>query len=156
MDSIFIIGIFLSFFLSILLFTKKGKTTSDNLLAIWLIAIGIYLGNYYVYLLGYWEVYPNLVGILHPFPLLFGPFLYLYVTFSLRRDQHLQTKDLLHFLPFVILYLFMMPFYFGYTAEEKIRVDQMDTGSEFRIIMMVSLCCFVLSASSTPSFLTGK
>lgn len=39
----------------------------------------------------------------------------------------------------------MMPFYFGYTAEEKIRVDQMDTGSEFRIIMMVSLCCFVLS-----------
>lgn len=150
MDTVFIIGIFLSFFLSVLLFTKRNKSLPDNVLALWLITIGIYLLNYYLYHLGYWERYPHLVGGLHPFPLLFGPFLYLYITFSLRKDQRFHWKDTFHFLPFVLLYLCMMPFYFGYSAEEKIRVDQMDGDSEFRSIMMVSLVCFVISGVLYP------
>ena len=145
MDPIFIIGIFLAFFFSVLLFTKKNKSLSDSVLAAWLITIGIYLLNYYLYHQGYWERYPHLVGVLHPFPLLFGPFLYLYISFSLRKDQHFGWRDLLHFVPFILLYMTMLPFYFGYSAEEKIRVDQMDTASEFRILMMISLICFVLS-----------
>ncbi len=145
MNSIFIIGIFLSFFLSVLLFTKRNKSLPDNVLAMWLITIGIYLLNYYLYNLGYWEKYPHLVGALHPFPLLFGPFLYLYVSVSLRKEQQIHKKDLLHFIPFVLLYISMMPFYFGYSAEDKIRVDELNTASEFRSIMMISLICFIIS-----------
>lgn len=150
MSTLFSIGIFLSFFLAVLLFTKRHRTLSDNILATWLITIGFYLLNYDIYLLGYWEIYPHLVGILHPFPLLFGPFLYLYIAFSLRKDQHFHKMDLLHFLPFTLLYLSMMTFYFGYSAEEKIRVDQMDSASEFRMIMMISLVGFVLSGIIYP------
>jgi len=150
MSTLFSIGIFLSFFLAVLLFTKRHRTLSDNILGTWLITIGFYLLNYDIYLLGYWEIYPHLVGILHPFPLLFGPFLYLYIAFSLRKDQHFHKMDLLHFLPFTLLYLSMMTFYFGYSAEEKIRVDQMDSASEFRMIMMISLVGFVLSGIIYP------
>lgn len=147
MDPVFIIGIFLAFFFSVLLFTKRDKTLSDTVLAVWLSVIGIYLLNYYVYHQGYWERYPHLVGLLHPFPLLFGPFLYLYVSLSLRKEQQFGWRDMLHFLPFLFLYLAMLPFYFGYSAAEKIRVDQLDTGSEFRVIMMISLVAFILSGA---------
>lgn len=150
MSAIFIIGIFLTFFLAVLLFSKRNKTLSDTILAIWMVAIGIYLLNYYLYYLGYWAEYPHLVGVLHPFPLLFGPLLYLYTSFSLRKDQHFGKKDMLHFVPFIVLYLSMLPFYFGYTAAEKVRVDRMDTASEFRITMMISLVCFVLSGIIYP------
>lgn len=57
---------------------------------------------------------------------------------------------MLHFIPFILLYISMMPFYFGYTADDKIRVDQMDTASEFRSTMMVSLVCFVVSGILYP------
>ena len=43
------IGIVLSFFLGILLFSKKDKVLTDNILSIWLIAIGIHLTGYFLY-----------------------------------------------------------------------------------------------------------
>lgn len=145
MSAVFTIGIFLSLFLSVLLFAKKNNALSDKILAIWMITIAIYLSQYYLYYLGFWEKYPHLIGAFTPFPLLFGPLLYLYTTFTIRKEQRIRTKDWLHFLPFVLLYLLMSPFFFGYSAAEKIRVDELDTASEFRLLMMISLICFVLS-----------
>lgn len=87
-------------FLSVLLFAKRPKALSDKVLAIWLVCIGIYLLNYYLHYLGYWEKYPHLVGATHPFPLLFAPFVYLYVLVCSREDQHFHWRDSLHFLPF--------------------------------------------------------
>ena len=67
MNTLFTIGIFLCFFLSVLLFAKRPQALSDKVLAIWLVCIGIYLLNYYLHYLGYWEKYPHLVGATHPF-----------------------------------------------------------------------------------------
>ena len=69
MNTLFTIGIFLCFFLSVLLFAKRPQALSDKVLGIWLVCIGIYLLNYYLHYLGYWEKYPHLVGATHPFPL---------------------------------------------------------------------------------------
>ncbi len=52
--------------------TKCDKTLSDNILAVWMGVMAVYLTSYYLNHLGYWEAYPHLVGITHPFPLLFG------------------------------------------------------------------------------------
>ncbi|MFK8269654.1 helix-turn-helix domain-containing protein [Capnocytophaga stomatis] len=150
MNTIFTIGIFLSLFLAFLLFTKRNKTLSDTVLSIWMLFISIHLLSYNLYYLGYWKVYPHLVGLTHPFPLLHGPFLYLYVVFSLRSDQKFRRKDMLHFLPFVIDYLGMFPFIFGYTAQQKLLMDSQDINSEYQWFFIISLVSFVISGITYP------
>ena len=142
------IGIVLSFFLGILLFSKKDKALTDNILSIWLVAIGIHLTGYFLNYKGYWDIYPHLIGTTVPFPLLYGPFLYLYVSYSIKSSNHLQKRDYLHFAPALISYLCMIPFYFFYSAEEKTQVDKGlidDYNSVFPIILLFG---FILSGIS--------
>jgi AraC-like DNA-binding protein len=142
------IGIVLSLFLGILLFSKKDKGLTDNILSIWLIIIGIHLTSTFLFYNGYWEIYPHLIGITAPFPFLYGPFLYLYVSYSIKSTNHLQKRDYLHFAPALISYLCMIPFYFFYSAEEKTQVDKGlidDYNGVFSIILLFG---FILSGLS--------
>ena len=138
------VGIVLSFFLGILLFSKKEKVLTDNILSIWLFIIGIHLTGYFLYYQGYWEVYPHLIGITAPLPLLYGPFLYLYVVYSFTNEKHIKKLDYLHFAPALISYLYMMPFYFFYSTEEKKLVDKglIDDFGVFTSLMVVG---FIMS-----------
>lgn len=149
MNNFFVIGIFLSFFLQFLLFMKKRKTLSDKILGCWMFVIGLHLFSYYIYNLGYWEKHPHLVGISHPVPLLHGPLLYLYVVFSLRKDQKFQWRDWAHFLPFVLAYLYMIPFFFFYSEEQKVLVNHGQI-NDYHVFMMVSLVGFVVSGITYP------
>lgn len=149
MDVIFIIGIFLSFFQSFLLFKKKYKSLPDKLLAVWMGIIGIHLLNYYLYLLGYWTLYPHLIGVTVPVPLLHGPMLYLYVLYSLRDKQSLRKKDYLHFTPAMLGYLYMFRFYFFYSAEEKVMVDK-GLVDDFSLFSNILLILFVISGFAYP------
>lgn len=144
MSYLFTIGVFLSFFLSILLFSKSHKRLSDNILGVWLVCIGIYLLNYYLHYLGYWEKYPHLVGITHPFPLLFATFVYLYVVVNLRQPQRLYWQDGLHLLLFILSYLIMFPFLFGYSAAEKALIDREDYHSPYQWFFVLSFVTFVV------------
>ncbi len=148
MEFVLNIGIVLAFFLGILLFSKKDKVLTDTILSIWLVAIGIHLTGYFLNYKGYWEVYPHLIGTTVPFPLLYGPFLYLYVLYSIKSTNHLQKMDYLHFAPALISYLCMIPFYFLYSEEEKMQVDKGlidDYNSVFSIILLFG---FILSGIS--------
>ncbi len=149
MNNLFVIGIFLAFFLQFLLFSKKGKTLPDKILGVWMFVIGLHLFSYYIYNLGYWERYPHLTGITHPFPLLHGPLLFLYVVFSLRKEQRFVWRDFAHFLPAFGSYLYMMPYFFGYTTAQKRLVDsgQMD---DYKIFMYLSLVGFIISGITYP------
>ena len=144
MNTLFTIGIFLCFFLAILLFSKKSQSLPDRVLGVWLTCIGIYLLNYYLHYLGYWEKYPHLVGVTHPFPMLFAPFLYLYVSVCAREDQRFHWCDTLHFLPFVVGYIAMFPFLFGYSAEEKAITDSADYHSDYQWFFTLSFIAFVV------------
>lgn len=144
MNTIFTVGIFLSLFLATLLLTKRNKSLSDNILGAWMLVMAIHLSSYYLHYLGYWVKYPHLVGIAHPFPLLYGPLLYLYVVFSLRSDQRWRWKDWMHFLPFVVTYLFMIPF-FSLSAEQKALTDSQDFNSPYQLFFIISLIAFIVS-----------
>lgn len=122
MDTVFTIGIFLSFFLQFLLLSKPSKSLSDKILAVWMFIIGVHLFSYYIYLLGYWDLYPFLSGVHHPLPLLHGPMLYLYVHFSIKTNQEFRWQDYLHFLPAVGFYIYMIPFFFS-TAERQAMIN---------------------------------
>lgn len=141
------IGVVLSFFLGILLYAKRNKTLNDNILAVWLTVIGIHLTSYFIYHLGYWETYPHLIGITAPFPLLYGPFLYLYVLYSIKDRSRLRKIDYLHFAPFLLSYIYMLPFYFAYSAEEKMQVDK-GLVDDFSVFSNMLLIGFILSGIS--------
>ncbi|WP_167605310.1 helix-turn-helix domain-containing protein [Maribellus sediminis] len=144
MEIVLNIGIILSFFLGILLFSKRDKVLTDNILSLWLVVIGIHLTGYFLNYKGYWDLYPHLIGITAPFPLLYGPFLYLYVRYSLKSKKHIQKRDYIHFAPALVSYLLMMPFYFTYTADEKVQVDKglIDDYGLFSTILLLS---FIIS-----------
>ena len=144
MSSLFVIGIFRCCFLSVVLFSKAAKRLPDNILGVWLLCIAAYLLNYYLHYLGYWEKYPHLVGATHPFPLLFAPFVYLYVVTNLRQPQRLYWRDGLHFLPFAVTYVLMFPFLFGYSAAEKAMIDQADYHSPYQWLFTISFIAFVI------------
>lgn len=124
MEIIFTIGIFTSLFFFILLLNKKNKSLPDRILAFWMLVIGIHLGSTYINSLGYWEIYPHLIGITVPFPFFYGIMLYLYVSYSIQGNQKLKKQDYLHFLPIILSYLYMFRFYFFYTVEQKKMVDK--------------------------------
>lgn len=147
MTTILNIGIILSFFLGILLFSKKNKVLTDNILSLWLVAIGIHLTGYFLYNKGYWEIYPHLIGTTAPFPFLYGPFLYLYVVHSIKSRNHLQKIDYVHFAPALLSYLYMLPFFFFYSAEEKIQVDK-GLVNDFSVFSNILLIGFIVSGIS--------
>src|SRR6056297_491754 len=144
MATVFTIGIFLCFFLQFLLLSKPKKSTSDKILAIWMFVLGMHLFSYFISLQGYWDIYPGLAGLHHPLPLFHGPFLYLYVLFSLRTDQRFSSIHYFHFLPPFAFYVYMIPFFFFYSAEEKALINsgQID---DYSVFITFSLIAFLIS-----------
>ena len=101
--------------------------------------IGMHLAGYYVYSLGYWEIYPHLIGTTVAIPLLHGPMLYLYTLYSLRNEKKIRRQEYWHFAPALFFFLYMVPFYFFYTAEQKILVDQglVDDFANSSVLMLI-------------------
>ena len=158
MDMIFTIGIFTSIFFFVLLLNKKNKSLPDKILSAWMLVIGIHLTSTYVNVEGYWEIYPHLIGITAPFPLLYGSLLYLYVSNSIKDVSQLSRKDYAHFLPIVFAYLYMSRFFFFYTAEEKRMVDQglVDDFGTFSIILVVTILISTIGYAIISYRLLGK
>lgn len=158
MEVIFISGISMSFFIVVLLLTKNPKALTDKILAAWLAVIGIHLTGYYLYQMGYWEMYPHLVGTTVPFPLLYGPMLFLYTRYSIRNDQKLQALDYLHFAPAAAAYLYLSNFFFFYTAEEKRLVDmeEIPDFGVFKIVLMILILISGIGYSIVSFRLTLK
>ncbi len=149
MDIVYIIGIFLAFFISVLLFTKNGKTLPDKILAVWMSITGIQLLYYYLYTQGLWEQYPHLIGLASPFPFFHGPMLYLYTLFSLKEEKRLRKIDYLHFLPILLSYAYMIDFIFFFTVEQKKLVD-IGGLDKFDTFINLSLIGFVISIVVYP------
>ncbi len=143
MSTIFTIGIFLCFFLQFLLLLKPEKTTPDKILAFWMFVFGIHLFSYFIHSQGYWEIYPSLSAIHHPLPLLHGPFLYLYIRFSLRPDLQFTWENYVHFIPAVGFYLYLIPFFF-YNTEQKIMVNS-GLVDDYMLFIAISLVAFLIS-----------
>src|SRR5204862_7014021 len=87
--------------------------------------------------------YPALLGLGMPLPLLHGPFLYLYVATLTGRLQAIRARDLLHFLPALLSYLYLISF-FILPAEEKILVFQ-NKGKGHETFMLLNVSAIILS-----------
>jgi AraC-like DNA-binding protein len=116
----YLAGIVITLFLSLILWTKKGKTTADKVLAAWLCVIGIHLFFYYWFITGEIYDHPLLLGLQFPMPLFHGPFLYIY-TVTASYNKHFSKNYLLHFVPALLAHVALFQFYL-LPAAEKIEV----------------------------------
>jgi AraC-like DNA-binding protein len=119
---LYLSGIVITFFLSIILIAKRGKTQSDKILAIWLSLTCLHFTFYYIFATGAYVQFPYWLGYELPLPLMYCPFLYLYAS-SLTAKTKFGWKSLLHFIPAAALYVRLIPFYIS-SVEERIYVYQ--------------------------------
>ncbi len=56
-------------------------------------------------------IFPHLGQVHNPFGFMPGPLLYLYARVQLSESKTLNRKDLLHFIPAVLLFIYLFPFY---------------------------------------------
>jgi AraC-like DNA-binding protein len=105
----YIIGIFIAFFLAVLILTKKGRNRADTILGIWMIITGLHLFGYYSFVSEIIYIYPFLMWMNLPYAFVHGPMLYLY-TEALTNPERFKSKTwLLHFVLPVLMILTLLP-----------------------------------------------
>lgn len=140
---IYIVGISIAFFLSLLLLSKKGKTQADKILTAWLLVIGIHLLLFYLFFSGIAYQHTFWLGLSMPLPLVQGPFLFLYTASLTNQLTGRRKLWLLHFIPAVVCWLYLIRFYVM-PADQKVYIFQ-HKGIGFETFQLVNLMAIVIS-----------
>jgi len=119
MDVIFLLGASQAAFLSFLVFNKKDKSHGDFVLGAWLAFIGLHLLDYYFFATGLNLKYPHLLAMGEFFPLLQGPFMYVYVLLVISQDGRIKPIHFLNALPFVAIVCYFIFDFYILDAETK-------------------------------------
>jgi len=94
-----------------LLTIKRGNLTANRILAAFSFSVSVSVSATILSNLHYFQIYSHLSRINHPFDFLGGPLLYLYVRALTDRSFVFSRKTLLHFVPAVLVLLYLTPFY---------------------------------------------
>lgn len=140
---IFIIGISFAFFLQFLLLVKQNKSNADKLLAVMMLTVGIHLLLFFIRFEEKYSFFPLLLGLDIPFPLLYGPILYLYSAALTNQLAKRSVINYLHFIPFLISLFSILPFLI-LPLEDKEYVFQ-HNGEGYEIYNMVNFAAILLS-----------
>lgn len=138
------IGLVISFFLFILLVSKKGKSTPDKILAFWLFIIGVHIFLFISRVNVQIIRFPILLGLEFPMPLLHGPLLYVYSLFLTGRYRQGKFAWILHFIAPAISLIAVCPFMFS-SIEYKVAVFK-NMGKGYEIFMITNLVAIYISA----------
>lgn len=129
-------GLGLTFFLLLLLVFKKNKSFADKVLAAWLFVIALHTASFILTLQPINTTTIHLMmGVAAPFPLIHGPFLYLYTAASTNMFPSKKRVWLLHFIPFLLTIAFFTPLYLK-SGQEKFNI-YMNGGADYRFINFI-------------------
>ena len=102
-------GIFLAL---ALLNTKNGNIRAHRILALLTFLFSLDLGEEFLYQIGFFESVPNLLHVLAPIDLLYGPLIYFYVLqLTNPASPGAVTKNYWHFLPALIGVVLLLPLF---------------------------------------------
>lgn len=142
MQYLFLTGIILSAFHSFVLFSKSEKQSSDYILALWFCFSGITLFSYYLVYSDQHLIYPSVTALGFAFPLLIGPLLLLYTKYQ-TSENVFKKYDLLHLLPFLIVFFLFIDFYF---LSFQTRAEIMQNGGKgYEIQGLIKLLTIYIS-----------
>lgn len=95
-----------------LLSVKRGNRIANRFLAAFVIVLAISVGGATLASEPLIFLYPHMLKIQDPLQYLGAPLLFLYVRTLITGRSESGKKDLLHFIPFGLCFLFLAPFYF--------------------------------------------
>ena len=121
MEVIFLIGMAEATFLAVLIFSKKNKSVADYVLAIWMLFIGLHLLFHYFHYTKLDLQYTHLLAISAFFPILQGPFLFVYVAILINEKGEFKKSYLWHALPFIFFMTYGMFDFYLLGAEKKLE-----------------------------------
>jgi AraC-like DNA-binding protein len=114
-------GVFLAL---ALLNTKSGDIRAHRILALLTFLFSMDLGEEFLYQIGFFESVPDLLHVLVPIDLLYGPLIYLYVSQLTSPVSHeTVTRNYWHFLPALIGIVLLLPF-FLLDGPEKLELTE--------------------------------
>ncbi len=99
--------------------------TANRLLSALLLIFTVILGHAWLGLNQLYKVYPHSAMAIVTLGLAVGPLLYLYLT-AVLSDRALTRRALLHFVPFAVATIAMLPFYLRPAAEKLAWMRQLD------------------------------
>lgn len=120
MEVIFILGASQAFFLSFLVFKKSDKSHGDYVLAAWLTFMGLHLLEFYSHSVGLNLRYPHLLGVGVCFPMLQGPFMFVYILVMINKKGKFKPIYLLNGLPFLLFTIYFFFDFYLLGAVEKL------------------------------------
>lgn len=116
---IYLLGAAHGLILALVLARKRVNRRPNKLLALLMVVFSIDLAMAGFYSLKLEYSYPHLIGLDYSLTLLYGPLLFLYM--KTLAGSSLNKKDVFHFIPFIVLLLYMIPFY-AEPGGEKIQL----------------------------------
>lgn len=91
--------------------TRRGNKTANRLLAAFAAAIAVSVGGAALVKTPYINAVPYLSKVHQPFTFLGAPLLFLYVRTLFLPKREFERRDLLHFIPFALCALYLLPYY---------------------------------------------
>lgn len=111
---------------SIILITKPHQTGYDlKMLGVTLLFYTIFLLTFFLWFqAGYILYFPHMLRTVSPLMYLSGPFFYFYVRNTLSGKKGLTKKDFVHFIPALLHFIDLIPFYI-LSTEEKLEISKL-------------------------------
>lgn len=147
MKYIFLIAAFNAFFFTVLLLQKKPKATHDNILVLWLIYLGCYIGLYSFYSHDLFTHFKLLSISFISLFLLHGPFLYYYILLLVSDKRGIQKMDLLHLLPFILFNVYIAIASFNPTISTKLNIEELSLSHKPPLLFLFFLMVTMSSGS---------
>ena len=151
MKFIFLIAAFDAIFFSVLLLQKKPRALHDNILILWLLYLGLYIGVYSFYSHELFiDFYLLSISFLSLF-LLHGPFLYYYILTLVSDKRQIFKKDLFHLVPFILFNLYILIASFSPDISEKLNIEKLSLHNDPPLLFLFFL--IITAFSGTVYFL---
>lgn len=149
-------------FFALYLFTRPENRGANKWMAALLTVISLHLLEYTADISGLSLELPILVASTYPLIFCVGPLYYIYCRHSLHDGYRVNGGTLLHFIPALVVLVFMMPFY-ALSPDAKIRFIQelqqdgyISVPIEQFIFMGVHVTQTILYVSVTYKFISRK
>lgn len=143
---IIVVGIVMALFTGLIFLTKPRRTTKENLVVAFMVALIIPMLEKLILESGLPIPYFQ-ASIFSGLPLTFGPFLYYYTQGSIQEDFHFAKKKLVHFIPFGAIFLLQIGMLFAVLGgSAKIQVQGQNPGHAvlLNLLVMISLTIYTL------------
>lgn len=129
MSVLFFLGAVHGLMLTFLLVSKKVNQLSNRILAALMLVFTIDLAMAAFLSVGLHQGYPHVIGLDFSITLLYGPLLYLYTETLIKGSEKLSLSQKKHFIPFVLLTLYFLPFYFN---SGEVKLDMISESGELQ------------------------